>query len=72
MSTEMKCYETYHKRLSITENCAWEKRFMPTTSKAFLKHETSVSGVGLGRLDIGMAGSNPAQGMVVCPRLSVL
>jgi hypothetical protein len=28
--------------------------------------------VGLGRLAAGIVGSNPAQGMDVCPRLSVL
>jgi hypothetical protein len=28
--------------------------------------------VGLGRLVAGIVGSNPAQGMDVCPRLSVL
>jgi hypothetical protein len=28
--------------------------------------------VGLGRLIAGIVGSNPAQGMDVCPRLSVL
>jgi hypothetical protein len=32
----------------------------------------AVWGVGLGCLDTGIAGSNPAQGMYVCPRLSVL
>jgi hypothetical protein len=32
----------------------------------------AVSGVGLGRLVAGIVGSNPAQGMDVCPRLSVL
>jgi hypothetical protein len=31
-----------------------------------------VWGVGLGRLIAGIVGSNPAQGMDVCPRLSVL
>jgi hypothetical protein len=29
-------------------------------------------GVGLGRLDTGIVGSNSAQGIDVCPRLSVL
>jgi hypothetical protein len=32
----------------------------------------AVWGVGLGRLVAGIVGSNPAQGMDVCPRLSVL
>jgi hypothetical protein len=32
----------------------------------------AVWGVGLGRLIAGIVGSNPAQGMDVCPRLSVL
>jgi hypothetical protein len=32
----------------------------------------AVWGVGLGRLVAGIMGSNPAQGMDVCPRLSVL
>jgi hypothetical protein len=32
----------------------------------------AVWGVGLGRLVAGVVGSNPAQGMDVCPRLSVL
>jgi hypothetical protein len=31
-----------------------------------------VSGAGLGRLVAGIVGSNPSQGMDVCPRLSVL
>jgi hypothetical protein len=32
----------------------------------------AVWGVGLGRLVAVIVGSNPAQGMYVCPRLSVL
>jgi hypothetical protein len=32
----------------------------------------AVWGVGLGRLVAGIVGSNPTQGMDVCPRLSVL
>jgi hypothetical protein len=32
----------------------------------------AVWGVGLGRLVAGTVGSNPAQGMDVCPRLSAL
>jgi hypothetical protein len=32
----------------------------------------AVWGVGLGLLVAAIVGSNPAQGMVVCPRLSVL
>jgi hypothetical protein len=32
----------------------------------------AVRGLGLGRLIAGILGSNPAQGMNVCPRLSVL
>jgi hypothetical protein len=32
----------------------------------------AVWGVGLDRSDTGIVGSNPAQGMDVCPRLSVL
>jgi hypothetical protein len=32
----------------------------------------AVWGVDLGRLIAGIVGSNPAQGMDVCPRLSVL
>jgi hypothetical protein len=32
----------------------------------------AVWGVGLGRLVAGIVGSNPAQGMDVCPHLSVL
>jgi hypothetical protein len=32
----------------------------------------SVQGVGLGRLDTGIVGSNPTQGIDVCPYLSVL
>jgi hypothetical protein len=32
----------------------------------------AILGVGLGRLVAGIVGSNPAQGMDVCPRLSVL
>jgi hypothetical protein len=32
----------------------------------------AVWGVGRGRLVAGIVGSNPAQGMDVCPRLSVL
>jgi hypothetical protein len=32
----------------------------------------AVWGVGLGRLIAGIVGSNPAQGMDVCPRLFVL
>jgi hypothetical protein len=31
----------------------------------------AVWGVGLGRLVAGIVGSNPAQGMDVCPRISV-
>jgi hypothetical protein len=32
----------------------------------------AVRGLGLGRLVAGIVGSNPAQGMDVCPRVSML
>jgi hypothetical protein len=49
-----------------------DKNYMPVTECAAGHSGRAVWGVGLGRLVAEIVGSNPTQGMDVCPRLSVL
>jgi hypothetical protein len=59
---------THHLHHSVT-TCSSNVRLI----SALASHSgRAVGGVGLGRLVAGIVGSNPAQGMDVCPRLSVL
>jgi hypothetical protein len=64
-------FETIAKQPDAIKRLLWPEP-SPKVFSGYLGRGRAVWGVGLCRLVAGIVGSNPAQGMDVCPRLSVL
>jgi hypothetical protein len=74
LSVLLQCVSAFNKvghLLVAPCRCIQFMEQFPVLSSRYDLSGRAVWGVGLGRLDTGIAGSNPAHGMDICPRLFV-